>query len=50
LRAIAFELGPDLQPGAYLIAVAPAATGLSYGELRKIVSEGVKAVVGGGRS
>jgi len=50
LRAIAFELGPDLQPGAYLIAAAPAATGLSYGELRTIVSEGVKAVAGDGRS
>jgi ribonuclease P protein component len=50
LRAIAFELGPDLQPGAYLIAAAPAATGLSYGELRTIVSEGVQAVAGGGRS
>jgi ribonuclease P protein component len=50
LRAIAFELGPDLQPGAYLIAAAPAAAGLSYGELRTIVSEGVETVVGGGRS
>jgi ribonuclease P protein component len=44
LRAIASELGSDLQPGAYLIAAAPAAAGLSYGELRTIVSEGVKAV------
>jgi ribonuclease P protein component len=50
LRAIAFELGPDLQPGAYLIAAAPAAAGLSYGELRTIVSEGVETVAGGGRS
>ncbi|HEX6510066.1 MAG TPA: ribonuclease P protein component [Chloroflexota bacterium] len=50
LRAIAFELGPDLEPGAYLIAAAPAAAGLSYGELRTIVSEGVKAVAKGGRS
>jgi len=50
LRAIAFELGPDLQPGAYLIAAAPAAAGLSYGELRTIVSDGVKTVAGGRRS
>ncbi|TMM18149.1 MAG: ribonuclease P protein component [Actinobacteria bacterium] len=50
LRAIAFELGPHLQPGAYLIAAAPAAAGLSYGELRTIVSESFETVAGGGRS
>jgi ribonuclease P protein component len=50
LRAVASELGSDLQPGAYLIAAAPAAAGLSYGELRTIVSEGLQAVAKGGRS
>ena len=50
LRAIVSELGPDLQPGAYLIATAPVAAGLSYGELRTIVSEGVETVAGGDRS
>ena len=50
LRAVAAELGPDLQPGAYLIGAAPGAATLSYGDLRKIVSEGVKTVTGGGRT
>jgi ribonuclease P protein component len=44
LRAIVSELDPPLPHGAYLIGVAPAAAGLSYGELRTTVSTAVSAL------
>ena len=39
LRAIAAEVAPQLQPGAYLIGAAPEAAALSYGDLKAIVAE-----------
>jgi ribonuclease P protein component len=45
LRAIVSELAPQLAPGAYLVAAAPEAALLKFGELKAIVSEALEAVV-----
>lgn len=38
MRAVVFELGPQLRAGAYLVGAAPEAVSLPYGELRSMVS------------
>jgi ribonuclease P protein component len=38
LRSIAAELSGELRPGAYLIAVTPEVTRLTYGQLKDQVS------------
>jgi ribonuclease P protein component len=43
LRAIAAEVAPQLQPGAYLIGAAPEAAALSYGDLKAIVAEALQS-------
>jgi ribonuclease P protein component len=43
LRAIASEVAPQLQPGAYLIGAAPEAAALSYGDLKAIVAEALQS-------
>ncbi len=50
LRAIMQEFGSVLEPGAYLVGVSPGAAPLSYGELRKAVSEALAALPGALRS
>jgi ribonuclease P protein component len=42
LRAIAAEVAPQLEPGAYLIGAAPEAAALSYGDLKAIVAEALQ--------
>lgn len=49
LRAICSELGPELAPGSYLIAVAPEAARWSFAELRACVGQAVEALAGGRR-
>lgn len=44
MRAIVAELGPALPPGAYLLGATAEATGLTFGELRVVVSEAIEAV------
>lgn len=44
LRAILRDLAPPLQPGAYLIGVAPPATQLPFEELRTTVMRAIEAV------
>ncbi|MDQ1402456.1 MAG: Ribonuclease [Actinomycetota bacterium] len=44
LRAIVGELGRLVHPGAYLIAAAPEATALPYGDLRALVSDALTTV------
>ncbi|PLS76587.1 MAG: ribonuclease P protein component [Actinobacteria bacterium] len=46
LRVVVSELGPLLQPGAYLIAAAPGAASLSFGELRAAVAEALEDLLG----
>lgn len=46
LRVVVSELGPLVQPGAYLIAAAPGAATLSFGELRTIVAEALEDLAG----
>jgi ribonuclease P protein component len=43
LRAIVGQLAPDLRPGAYLIAAAPEAAGLTVGELQSTVIRALEA-------
>jgi ribonuclease P protein component len=43
LRAIAAEMAPQLEPGAYLIGAAPEAGALSYGDLKAIVAEALQS-------
>ncbi|MGQ0520466.1 MAG: ribonuclease P protein component [Actinomycetota bacterium] len=38
LRAVVFELGPTLGPGAYLVGAAPEAASLPFRELKAMVS------------
>lgn len=38
LRAVVFELGPTLRPGAYLVGAAPEAASLPFRELKAMVS------------
>ena len=42
LRAVVSELEPQLKGGAYLVGAAPAATELTYGDLRRTVAEAVQ--------
>jgi ribonuclease P protein component len=41
LRTLLRESVPDLRPGAWLVAVSPAAAGLTYGELETSLHEAV---------
>lgn len=47
LRVVLCEFGPLLRPGAYLVAAAPGAASLSFGELRNTVAEAVEDLIGG---
>jgi ribonuclease P protein component len=49
LRAIVAELESALAPGAYLLGATAEAAGLSFGELRVVVSEAMQAVRDGQR-
>lgn len=46
LRAVLCEFGPLLHPGAYLVAAAPGAASLSFGELRTAVAEAIEHLTG----
>ena len=37
MRAVVFELGPQLRPGAYLVGAAPEAVSLPFRELQVMV-------------
>ena len=49
LRAVVFELGPTLRPGAYLVGAAPEAVALPFGELKAMVSGALDDAGGVGR-
>jgi ribonuclease P protein component len=48
LRAIVWQLAPQLLPGAYLIGVSPEVANLSVGELRTTVTRAMEKVGGMG--
>lgn len=50
LRAVVAELGPALQPGAYLVGAGPEAAPLSFGELQAIMTELLQATAARERS
>lgn len=46
LRAVVFELRPQLRTGAYLVGAAPEAVSLPFGELKEMVSGALEEAVG----
>ncbi len=44
LRAVTREVGAQLRPGAYLFGASPAATSLSYEELKATVCQALAAL------